>query len=98
LCKPLRGQDFFSSAATPLARREQRESRSDQTGRRVRAIWGTDVYGCERVTKRGPASRKGTFAKAAVAALLLSGCSPEVALPAVHDMPPPRTEAPLTPD
>jgi hypothetical protein len=38
------------------------------------------------------------LAIAAVAALLLSGCSPEVGLPAVHDMPPPRTEAPLTPD
>jgi hypothetical protein len=38
------------------------------------------------------------LAIAAAAALLLSGCSPEVGLPAVHDMPPPRAEAPLTPD
>lgn len=35
---------------------------------------------------------------AAVAAMLLSGCSPEVGLPAVHDMPPPRAETPLSPD
>ena len=35
---------------------------------------------------------------AAAAAMLLSGCSPEVGLPAVHDMPPPRAEAPLSPD
>jgi hypothetical protein len=38
------------------------------------------------------------LAIAAAASLLLSGCSPEVGLPAVHDMPPPRAEAPLTPD
>jgi hypothetical protein len=30
--------------------------------------------------------------------MLLSGCSHEVGLPAVHDMPPPRAEAPLSPD
>ena len=35
---------------------------------------------------------------AAAAAMLLSGCSPEVGIPAVHDMPPPRAEAPLSPD
>jgi hypothetical protein len=35
---------------------------------------------------------------AAAAAMLLSGCSTEVGLPAVHDMPPPRAEAPLSPD
>jgi hypothetical protein len=35
---------------------------------------------------------------AATAAMLLSGCSTEVGLPAVHDMPPPRAEAPLSPD
>jgi hypothetical protein len=34
----------------------------------------------------------------AAAAMLLSGCSPEVGFPAVHDMPAPRAEAPLTPD
>jgi len=31
------------------------------------------VHSCESVTKRGPASRKGTLAIATVAALLLSG-------------------------
>jgi hypothetical protein len=35
---------------------------------------------------------------AAAAAMLLSGCSPEVGIPAVHDMPRPRAEAPLSPD
>jgi len=50
------------------------------------------------VTKRVPASLKGALAMAAAVAVLLSGCSPEVGIPAVHDMPPPRTEAPLSPD
>jgi hypothetical protein len=31
-------------------------------------------------------------------AMLASGCSPEVAFPAIHDMPPPRADSPLTPD
>jgi hypothetical protein len=31
-------------------------------------------------------------------AVLASGCSPEVAFPAIHDMPPPRADTPLTPD
>jgi hypothetical protein len=35
---------------------------------------------------------------AAMAFLALSACSPEAGFPAVHDMPAPRPEAPLTPD
>ena len=38
------------------------------------------------------------LAIAAAAALLLSGCSPEAGWPAVHDMPAPRADTPLTPD
>lgn len=56
------------------------------------------MHGCESVTKRVPACLKGALAIAAAAAVLLSGCSPEVGFPAVHDMPAPRAEAPLTPD
>jgi hypothetical protein len=56
------------------------------------------VHGCESVTKRVPARLEEALAIAAVAAVLLSGCSPEVGFPAVHDMPAPRAEAPLTPD
>jgi hypothetical protein len=37
------------------------------------------------------------LATAAALALVLSGCS-EVGYPAIHDMPAPRAEAPLTPD
>jgi hypothetical protein len=33
-----------------------------------------------------------------VLACAVGGCSPEVAFPAIHDMPPPRTDSPLTPD
>jgi hypothetical protein len=47
---------------------------------------------------RAFAGLNGALAIVAAAAMLLSGCSPEVGLPAVHDMPPPRTEAPLSPD
>jgi hypothetical protein len=38
------------------------------------------------------------MAVCAAVAMLASGCSPEVAFPAIHDMPPPRSDAPLTPD
>ncbi len=38
------------------------------------------------------------LATCAVVAVLASGCSPDVAFPAIHDMPPPRADAPLTPD
>jgi hypothetical protein len=38
------------------------------------------------------------LAMCAVVALVASGCSPEVAFPAIHDMPPPRADTPLTPD
>jgi hypothetical protein len=47
---------------------------------------------------RAFAGLNGALAMVAAAAMLLSGCSPEVGLPAVHDMPPPRAEAPLNPD
>jgi hypothetical protein len=41
----------------------------------------------------------GSLAAAAAAAfLLLSGCSSDIGYPAVHDMPAPRAETPLTPD
>lgn len=40
----------------------------------------------------------GALAIAAAAGLLVSGCSPEVGFPAVHDMPAPRADTPLTPD
>jgi hypothetical protein len=33
-----------------------------------------------------------------MAALILSGCAADTGFPAVHDMPPPRTETTLTPD
>jgi len=38
------------------------------------------------------------LAMCAAVAVLASGCSPEVAFPAIHDMPPPRADTPLTPD
>ena len=34
----------------------------------------------------------------AAVAVLASGCSPEIAFPAIHDMPPPRADTPLSPD
>jgi hypothetical protein len=39
----------------------------------------------------------GALAIAAALALLTSGCS-EIGFPAIHDMPAPRADAPLTPD
>jgi hypothetical protein len=56
------------------------------------------VHGRECLLKQALASVSGVVAIAAAAAILLSGCSPEVGLPAVHDMPPPRAETPLSPD
>ncbi len=38
------------------------------------------------------------LAIAAALAFLVSGCSPEIGFPAIHDMPPPRADTPLTPD
>jgi hypothetical protein len=38
------------------------------------------------------------LAVCATVAVLASGCSPEVAFPAIHDMPPPRVDSPLSPD
>jgi hypothetical protein len=35
---------------------------------------------------------------AAALAFTLAGCSPELAFPAIHDMPPPRADTPLSPD
>jgi hypothetical protein len=40
----------------------------------------------------------GSLAVAAAALLLLSGCSSDIGYPAVHDMPAPRADSPLTPD
>jgi hypothetical protein len=40
----------------------------------------------------------GVLTMCAAVAVLASGCSPEVAFPAIHDMPPPRADTPLTPD
>lgn len=48
--------------------------------------------------RRGPAGVLPAVAVAAGLACALSGCSPELAFPAVHDMPPPRADTPLTPD
>lgn len=39
-----------------------------------------------------------TLAVAAAVAFLVSGCSSDMGFPAIHDMPAPRAEAPLTPD
>jgi len=39
----------------------------------------------------------GTLAIAAAVAILLSGCS-DIGFPAIHDMPAPRADTPLTPD
>jgi hypothetical protein len=39
----------------------------------------------------------GTLAIAAAVAMLLSGCS-DIGFPAIHDMPAPRADTPLTPD
>jgi hypothetical protein len=51
------------------------------------------------VNTRGSAVRRllGAVAGGAALACLVAGCS-EVGFPAVHDMPAPRAEAPLTPD
>ena len=49
---------------------------------------------CESVMRRVP----GIIAVAATVAVLVTGCSPEVGFPAVHDMPAPRADTPLTPD
>lgn len=40
----------------------------------------------------------GTLAVAAAVAFLVSGCSEGALFPAVHDMPAPRADTPLTPD
>ena len=48
----------------------------------------------ERVMRLVPAAS----AVAVAAALALTGCSPEVGFPSVHDMPAPRADTPLTPD
>jgi hypothetical protein len=56
------------------------------------------VHGCGSVTRRVPESLAQALAIVAAAAVFLSGCSPEVGYPAVHDMPAPRADTPLTPD
>ena len=38
------------------------------------------------------------LAMCAAVAVLAAGCSPELAFPVIHDMPPPRADTPLTPD
>ena len=60
----------------------------------MRGSAGTRVnsYGRNATRALGP------LAIAAAVALLLSGCSSDTIFPAVHDMPPPRPSATLTPD
>ncbi len=53
---------------------------------------GTSVNGERRVM------RLGTVAVAAAVAFLVSGCTEGALFPAVHDMPTPRADTPLTPD
>ncbi len=53
---------------------------------------GTSVNGERRVM------RLGTVAVAAAVAFLVSGCTEGALFPAVHDMPAPRADTPLTPD
>jgi len=48
------------------------------------------------VSRQG--SKSALAAAAFVAALMLSGCASDTGFPAVHDMPPPRTDTTLTPD
>jgi hypothetical protein len=45
-----------------------------------------------------PSSLPRVLAMCAAIAVLASGCSPEIAFPAIHDMPPPRADTPLSPD
>ena len=45
-----------------------------------------------------PASLTLFLSAGAAAALLLAGCSSDLVFPAVHDIPPPRADATLTPD
>ena len=46
----------------------------------------------------GPARSALLFPALGAAALLLAGCSSDLVFPAVHDMPPARADATLTPD
>ena len=55
---------------------------------------GTSVNGERSVTRLV----LGTWAIAASVAFLVSGCSETSFFPAVHDMPAPRVDTPLTPD
>ncbi len=55
---------------------------------------GTSVNGERRVMRLG----LGTVAVAAAMAFLVSGCTEGALFPAVHDMPAPRADTPLTPD
>jgi len=60
---------------------------------------GTNVPSCESAMKRVRAGRVLSVAAiAASAGMLVAGCSPEVGFPAIHDVPPPRSDTPLTPD
>jgi hypothetical protein len=55
---------------------------------------GTSVKSCRRMPRRV----LGTLVTAAALTVLVSGCSSEVVFPAIHDMPAPRADTPLTPD
>ncbi len=64
---------------------------------KYRSVTAHTPFGSMRtLTMRAPFPRM--MAVCAAVAMLASGCSPEVAFPAIHDMPPPRSDAPLTPD
>jgi len=56
------------------------------------------MRGRRNATGRLLATLLRTGAIAAAMAPLVAGCSPEIGYPAIHDMPAPRADTPLTPD
>jgi hypothetical protein len=87
------GVNFFSRARAGR-RRGLAGTEPIETRGLVGGTAGTSVNGKRSVTRLV----FGTSAIAASVAFLVSGCSETSFFPAVHDMPAPRADTPLTPD
>jgi len=64
---------------------------------RIEGLFAGNSGICVNELRNGAKLGLGTVAIAAVAASLLSGCS-NIGFPAIHDMPTPRADTPLTPE
>ena len=88
------GANYFSRGSGTAPARPAESSRADRDEGPCEGTAGTSVNGERSVTRLV----LGTLAMAAAVAFLVSGCSEVGLFPAVHDMPAPRADTPLTPD